>query len=68
MNARFSPNTLVRLLTVLVIACVVTTIIAGPPQADAANGYGISANDGWHDATLIEGRAIGVSAVLSTLE
>ena len=67
-NARFKAQTLIRLVLVVVVACVLTTILAGPRADAAVDGYGVSAstttasNDPWHDPSLIEGRAVVVDA------
>ncbi len=56
MNARFQIKTLLRLMIVVVVAGIGTTLLIGP-RADAADtGYGNSIADPWHDASLLEGR------------
>lgn len=53
----FQPMTLVRLVGVIVVACVVATLLAGPQTADAASdGYGVSAMAA-SPAPVMEGRS-----------
>lgn len=58
MNAQFQPNTLVRLVMVIVVACVAATLLAGPRAADAASdGYGVTAMAVSAQAPMMEGRS-----------
>lgn len=57
MNAQFQPKTLVRLLTVIVVACVVATLLAGPRADAAADGYGVTAMAFSAEAPMMEGRS-----------
>lgn len=54
----FQPKTLVRLVVVIVVACVAATLLAGPRTADAASdGYGVTAVAFSAQAPLMEGRS-----------
>lgn len=43
MKAQFQPKTLVRLVLVVVVACVVSTLLVDPRADAASDGYGVSA-------------------------
>lgn len=54
----FQPKTLVRLVVVIVVACVAATLLAGPRTADAASdGYGVTAMAVSAQAPMMEGRS-----------
>lgn len=55
----FQPKTLVRLVVVIVVACVAATLLAGPRTADAASdGYGVTAVAfSAQQAPVMEGRS-----------
>lgn len=54
----FQPKTLVRLVVVIVVACVAATLLAGPRTADAASdGYGVTAVAFSAQAPVMEGRS-----------
>ena len=56
MNTQFQTKTLVRLVVVVIIAGVVTTILARP-RADASDGYGVTAFVMASQPNLTEGRS-----------
>lgn len=42
MNTRIQLKTLVRLVTAIVVVCVASTLLIGPPADAAGDGYGVT--------------------------